>query len=79
MVDTLGLILRAWVHSASEQDRSAVRRLIAGDRPVSPRLEVVWADWGYRSGPLARDSARVGRAPGGQEARVAGLAVRVGP
>jgi putative transposase len=47
LVDTLGLVLTATVHSASIQDRAGVPLLLAGADRRFPRLEHVWVDQGY--------------------------------
>ena len=50
LVDTQGLVLRAKVHSAALQDRSAVPLLLAGADAQFPRVEHVWVDQGYTGG-----------------------------
>ncbi len=52
LVDTLGLLLLTVVHAASEQDRTAARRVLAPLESGFHRLRLVWADGGYR-GSLA--------------------------
>jgi putative transposase len=47
LVDTLGLVLKAVVHSAAIQDRAAVPLLLDGIAEQFPRLEHVWLDQGY--------------------------------
>ena len=47
LVDTLGLVLKAIVHSADIQDRAAVPLLLDGVADQFPRLEHVWLDQGY--------------------------------
>ena len=47
LVDTLGLVLRATVHTATLQDRAAVPLLLTGADTTFPRLERVWVDQGY--------------------------------
>jgi putative transposase len=47
LVDTLGLVLKAVVHSAAIQDRAAVPLLLGGIAEQFPRLEHVWLDQGY--------------------------------
>jgi putative transposase len=47
LVDTLGLLLKAVVHSAGIQDRAAVPLLLEGVADQFPRLEHVWLDQGY--------------------------------
>ena len=46
LVDTLGLVLRADVHTADLQERATVPRLLAGAAREFPRLHKVWADQG---------------------------------
>ncbi len=47
LVDTLGLLLVAVVHAASEQDRTSARRVLAPLAHGFSRLRKVWADGGY--------------------------------
>jgi putative transposase len=47
LVDTLGLVLRADVHSAALQERATVPNLLDGADRQFPRLGHVWADQGY--------------------------------
>ena len=47
LVDTLGLVLRARVHSAELQDRAAVPLLLDGIAEPFPRLAHAWVDQGY--------------------------------
>jgi len=47
LVDTLGLVLTATVHSAYIQDRAGVPLLLDGADGRFPRLEHVWVDQGY--------------------------------
>jgi putative transposase len=47
LVDTLGLLLVAVVHAASEQDRTSARRVLAPLANRFHRLRLVWADGGY--------------------------------
>lgn len=53
VVDTIGLIWAVFVHSAGLQDRSAAKDFVQRTRSFSKRLQVVWADMGYISNPLA--------------------------
>src|SRR5207253_1920202 len=55
LVDTLGNVLHVVVHSAALCDRSGAKRLFE-DVPKSlwRRLQLIWADGGYRSKKLAR-------------------------
>jgi putative transposase len=47
LVDTLGLVLRANVHSAALQERATLPQLLAGADEEFPRLGHVWVDQGY--------------------------------
>ncbi len=47
LVDTLGLLLVAVVHAASEQDRTAALKVLAPLSSSFHRLRLVWADGGY--------------------------------
>lgn len=57
LVDTLGLILALWVHSAGMADKSAASEFVERTPAPSERLQVVWADLGYLKGAL-RDSIK---------------------
>jgi putative transposase len=48
LVDTMGLLLKVKVHSASIQDRDGAKLLLLLARLKLPRLVVVWADQAYR-------------------------------
>ncbi len=47
LVDTLGMVLRAKVHTAELQDRAAVPLALEGADAEFPRLEHLWVDQGY--------------------------------
>jgi len=47
LVDVLGLVLRAKVHSAALQDRAAVSLVLTGIDQQIPRLAHLWVDQGY--------------------------------
>jgi len=47
LVDTLGLVLRADVHTADQQERATVPQLLGGADREFPRLSKVWVDQGY--------------------------------
>jgi putative transposase len=47
LVDTLGMVLRARVHTADIQDRAAVSVVLEGATQEFPRLEHLWVDQGY--------------------------------
>ena len=51
LVDTLGLVLLAVVHSAAKQDREGAKQVLAPLRAKLGRLRLIWADQGY-TGPL---------------------------
>jgi putative transposase len=48
LVDTLGLIIRAKVQAADVPDREGAKELFEAAHLVTPRLEHIWADGGYR-------------------------------
>jgi|SRR5215217_706219 len=54
LVDTLGLPLSIYVTPADVQDRVGARLLLAGLKPLVPRLKKIWADRAYGGEPLAR-------------------------
>jgi putative transposase len=54
LVDTLGLPLSIEVTSADTHDKVGAWRLLAGLKPLVPRLAKIWADGAYTSGKLAR-------------------------
>jgi putative transposase len=54
LVDTLGLPLSISVTPASTHDKVGAWRLLAGLKPLVPRLAKLWADGAYTSGKLAR-------------------------
>jgi putative transposase len=47
LVDTLGMMLKAKVHTAGLQDRAAVPLVLEGAAEEFPRLEHLWVDQGY--------------------------------
>jgi len=51
LVDTLGLVLMAVVHSAAKQDRDGAKQVLEPWRAKLTRLRLIWADQGY-TGPL---------------------------
>jgi len=53
LVDTLGLLLSVYVTPANTSDQEGARRLLAGLKPLQPRLELIWADSAYRGDVLA--------------------------
>ena len=53
LVDTLGLLLSTAVTPANTSDQEGARRLLAGLKPVVPRLELIWADRAARGEALA--------------------------
>jgi putative transposase len=54
LVDTLGLPLSIYVTPADVQDRVGARLLLAGLKPLVPRLKKIWADGAYGGEPLAQ-------------------------
>ncbi|MBI3176431.1 MAG: IS5 family transposase, partial [Chloroflexi bacterium] len=54
LVDTLGLVLMAFVHAANVQDRDGGKQVLEKIRYRFPRLKIVWADGGY-AGPKLGD------------------------
>ena len=54
LVDTLGLPISIAVTSAGAHDTVGAWRLLAGLKPLVPRLAKIWADGAYTSGKLAR-------------------------
>ena len=53
MVATLGLPLSVYVTSADVQDRVGAQCLLAGLKPLLPRLKKIWADGAYTGEKLA--------------------------
>jgi putative transposase len=53
LVDTLGLLLAVYVTSADVQDRVGAQCLLAGLKPLLPRLKKIWADGAYTGEKLA--------------------------
>ena len=51
LVDTLGLVVMAMVHSAATQDRHAAKQMLEPLRGRLTRLRLIWADKAY-TGPL---------------------------
>ena len=54
LVDTTGLLLSCRVEPANLQDRTLAYALLGGLKPIWPKVECVFADAGFESGPLAR-------------------------
>lgn len=48
LVDTLGLLLKAYVHAADITDRDGAPLLLERLAGAFPRLQHIWADMGYR-------------------------------
>jgi putative transposase len=67
VVDTLGLLIRAFVHPANQNDRDGAKPLLSGLRSRLPDLQVLWADQGYNGAPFA---SWLGNALPGCELRV---------
>jgi putative transposase len=57
LVDTLGLVIEARVHSAWVGERDGARLVLSDVARRESRLRVVWADRGY-SGPVLREWVR---------------------
>ena len=53
LVDSSGLLLAARVTPADAQDRDGAPRLLAGLKPLMPRLDFIWADGAYGGKGLA--------------------------
>jgi putative transposase len=53
LVDTLGLPLSVYVTSADVQDRVGAQCLLAGLKPLLPRLRKIWANGAYKGEKLA--------------------------
>lgn len=53
LVDPLGLVLSVYVTSVNTSDREGARRLLAGLKPLVPRLELIGADSAYSGDALA--------------------------
>ena len=60
IVDTEGLPVAVVVTSAAVNDKAGARLLLAAVREALPRLKKLWADAGYRSGPLAAEARAQG-------------------
>jgi transposase len=54
LVDSLGLPLSVYVTPADVQDRAGAGCLLAGLKPLVPRLKKIWADGAYSGEGLAR-------------------------
>ncbi len=54
LVDTLGLPLSVYVTPANVQDWVAAHHLLAGLKPLVPRLKKIWADGAYGGTELVR-------------------------
>lgn len=52
-MDILGLLLAVRIHSAAEQDRDGVKKLIEKAHLQFPRIKIVWADGGYAGALVA--------------------------
>jgi putative transposase len=48
VVDALGMVLKARVHTVGLQDRAAVSVVLEGAAEEFPRLEHLWVNQGYR-------------------------------
>ena len=54
LVDTFGLVLKVVVSEANLNDRTIMAWLLPSVQPQLPRLQVVWADAGYRNDALTQ-------------------------
>ena len=54
LVDTLGLPFSVYVSPADTQDRVGARWLLAGLKPLVPRLKKIWVDGAYSGDPLSQ-------------------------
>jgi len=54
LVDTFGLPVSIYVTPADAHDQVGARYLLAGLKPLVPRLKKIWADGAYTSKKLAR-------------------------
>jgi putative transposase len=54
LVDSLGLLLKVVISEASLGDREAGCWLLQSAQPTLPRLELIWADAGYRGPTFAQ-------------------------
>ena len=68
LVDTLGLPFSVYVSPADTQDRVGARWLLAGLKPLAPRLKKIWVDGAYSGDPLSQWCQE----EGGWELEVAG-------
>ena len=53
LLNTLGLLLSAYVSQADVQDRGGAQGLLAGLKLLLPRLKKIWADGAYTGEKLA--------------------------
>ena len=53
LVDTTGLLLSCRVEPAGKQDRTLAYALLSGLKGIWPKVECVFADAGFESGPLS--------------------------
>ena len=58
LVDTLGLLLKAKVLTADVQDRDGAKMLFSEIKETMPRLQLIWADGGYRGKLIVRVAAQ---------------------
>jgi putative transposase len=58
IVDTLGLVLKAFVTEADYQDREVASWLVPLLPDKFPRLTKLWADGGYRGGTVRQTARR---------------------
>lgn len=60
LVDTLGLLLKAYVHAADITDRDGAPLLLGKLAGAFPRLRHIWADMGYRGRAVEWIKAQLG-------------------
>ena len=60
LVDTDGLLIACDVSAANVSDQAGAKQLLAGLRPLQPRLALVWGDGAYGGRPLATWAAEHG-------------------
>jgi putative transposase len=61
LVDTLGLPFSVYVSPADTQDRVGARWLLAGLKPLAPRLKKIWVDGANSGDPLSQWCQEEGR------------------
>ncbi len=54
LTDATGLVMKAKVHTANLHDATGARLLLPGVRNWYERLQIIWADQGYRGADLSK-------------------------